>query len=218
MTLAEAVRQTWPFGGLPIGGVFLGQADGPLLGVARLGGPLGLTLAVYVGGVAWPRWPSAVRAVRDRRRVRRSTARRPGTRPAGARTGHRPRASACPGARPGSGRWSPGGVRDPRRVVAAGLGPSRPDGGPSVGTVSSAAVQGGGPRGFPSPRSTRPVVRAAAGVRHRTAPLEPTGRRTAAGPVARGRGLPRRAAGRLPRGAVARRRWPPPCTPPWSSG
>ena len=51
MTLAEAVRQTWPFGGLPIGGVFLGQADGPVLGVARLGGPLGLTAAVYVGGV-----------------------------------------------------------------------------------------------------------------------------------------------------------------------
>ena len=51
MTLAEAVRQSWPFGGLPIGGVFLGQAGGPLLSVARLGGPLGLTLAVYVGGV-----------------------------------------------------------------------------------------------------------------------------------------------------------------------
>ena len=33
MTLAEAVRMTWPFGGLPLGGVFLGQADGPVLGV-----------------------------------------------------------------------------------------------------------------------------------------------------------------------------------------
>ena len=42
---------TWPFGGLPLGGVFLGQADGPVLGVARLGGPLALTAAVYVGGV-----------------------------------------------------------------------------------------------------------------------------------------------------------------------
>jgi apolipoprotein N-acyltransferase len=38
-TLAEAVRMTWPFGGLPLGGVFLGQADGPLLQLARLGGP-----------------------------------------------------------------------------------------------------------------------------------------------------------------------------------
>ena len=51
MTLAEAARMQWPFGGLPIGGVFLGQADGPVLGVARLGGPLGLTAAVYLGGV-----------------------------------------------------------------------------------------------------------------------------------------------------------------------
>jgi len=51
-TLAEAVRMTWPFGGLPVGGVFLGQADGPLLVVARVGGPLLLTAAVWTGGVA----------------------------------------------------------------------------------------------------------------------------------------------------------------------
>jgi apolipoprotein N-acyltransferase len=51
-TLVEAVRQTWPFGGLPLGGVFLGQADGPLLGLARLGGPLLLTLAVWGSGAA----------------------------------------------------------------------------------------------------------------------------------------------------------------------
>src|SRR5580704_2635581 len=51
LSLAEAARMQWPFGGLPIGGVFLGQADGPVLGVARLGGPLGLTAAVYLGGV-----------------------------------------------------------------------------------------------------------------------------------------------------------------------
>jgi len=51
LTLSEAVRMNWPFGGLPLGGVFLGQADGPVLGVARLGGPLALTAAVYLGGV-----------------------------------------------------------------------------------------------------------------------------------------------------------------------
>ena len=39
-TLAEALRMTWPFGGLPLGGVFLGQARGPLVQLARLGGPL----------------------------------------------------------------------------------------------------------------------------------------------------------------------------------
>ena len=51
-TLAEWVRMTWPFGGLPLGGVFLGQADGPLVQLARLGGPLLITAGVWAGGVA----------------------------------------------------------------------------------------------------------------------------------------------------------------------
>ena len=51
-TLAEAVRMTWPFGGLPLGGVFLGQAGGPLVQLARLGGPLLITAGVWAGGVA----------------------------------------------------------------------------------------------------------------------------------------------------------------------
>ena len=50
-TLAEALRMTWPFGGLPLGGVFLGQANGPLLQLARIGGPLLLTAGVWAGGV-----------------------------------------------------------------------------------------------------------------------------------------------------------------------
>jgi apolipoprotein N-acyltransferase len=50
-TLLEAARMTWPFGGLPLGGVFLGQANGPLLQLARLGGPLVLTASVWAGGV-----------------------------------------------------------------------------------------------------------------------------------------------------------------------
>ena len=33
-TLAEALRMSWPFGGLPLGGVFLGQAGGPLVQLA----------------------------------------------------------------------------------------------------------------------------------------------------------------------------------------
>ncbi|MGH9083358.1 MAG: apolipoprotein N-acyltransferase, partial [Acidimicrobiales bacterium] len=48
----EAVRSTWPWGGLPLGGVFLGQAGGPWLDAARLGGPLLLTLVVWAGGAA----------------------------------------------------------------------------------------------------------------------------------------------------------------------
>jgi apolipoprotein N-acyltransferase len=51
-TLLEALRMTWPFGGLPIGGAFLGQAGGPLLGTARIGGPLLLTALVWLGGAA----------------------------------------------------------------------------------------------------------------------------------------------------------------------
>jgi apolipoprotein N-acyltransferase len=50
-TLAEALRMTWPFGGLPLGGVFLGQANGPLVDLARLGGPLLLTAGVWAAGV-----------------------------------------------------------------------------------------------------------------------------------------------------------------------
>lgn len=49
-TILEAIRMTWPFGGLPIGGVFLGQAGGPLLATARIGGPLLLTALVWAGG------------------------------------------------------------------------------------------------------------------------------------------------------------------------
>jgi len=40
LTLAEWARQTWPFGGLPLGGIALGQANGPLAPTARLGGSL----------------------------------------------------------------------------------------------------------------------------------------------------------------------------------
>ena len=50
-TLAEALRMTWPFGGLPLGGVFLGQARAPLVELARLGGPLLMTAGVWAAGV-----------------------------------------------------------------------------------------------------------------------------------------------------------------------
>ena len=126
LTLAEAVRMNWPFGGLPIGGVFLGQADGPLLGIARLGGPLALTAAVFVGGVCvavlvgsvsdrrWPAGAAASTTTVDRRRTA-----------------------------------VPVGVIALVLVCAAGLvAQGAPDGGPSTGAVTTAAVQGGGARGF----------------------------------------------------------------------
>jgi len=52
LVLVEAVRGTWPFGGLPISGVDLGQVGGPLEGAARIGGRLLLVGLVGAGGVA----------------------------------------------------------------------------------------------------------------------------------------------------------------------
>lgn len=65
-TLLEAVRDRWPFGGMPLGGLALGQSGGPLLGLARLGGPLALAAATTTLGVALahlsrPARPAALR-------------------------------------------------------------------------------------------------------------------------------------------------------------
>jgi apolipoprotein N-acyltransferase len=143
MTLAEAARMSWPFGGLPIGGVFLGQAGGPVLNVARLGGPLALTLAVYVGGVgvgALVEWGLA--------RWRGTRARR--TSAGGSRRG--------PGGRP-TGRPLAVGTLGVALVVAASLvGAVAPDGGPPVGHLTVAAVQGGGRRGFRDGHRVPPSV------------------------------------------------------------
>jgi apolipoprotein N-acyltransferase len=67
-TLLEALRMSWPFGGVPLGGVFLGQAGGPLVQAARVGGPLLVTAAVWAGGVALATVASRVAAWRERRR------------------------------------------------------------------------------------------------------------------------------------------------------
>jgi apolipoprotein N-acyltransferase len=52
LVLVEQVRGTWPFGGLPISGIDLGQVGGPLAPAARIGGRLLLVALVGVGGVA----------------------------------------------------------------------------------------------------------------------------------------------------------------------
>src|SRR5580658_9655721 len=49
LVLAELARGYFPFGGLPLGGIALGQMDGPVAGTARLGGPL---LVIGVVGLA----------------------------------------------------------------------------------------------------------------------------------------------------------------------
>lgn len=65
LSLVEAVRGTWPFGGLPISGIELGQVGGPLAGAARLGGRLLLVALVGAGGsvlaaVVRRRWRAAL--------------------------------------------------------------------------------------------------------------------------------------------------------------
>jgi apolipoprotein N-acyltransferase len=117
-TLLEAVRFAWPFGGLPLGGVFLGQAGGPLLVSARLGGPLLLSALVWLGGAG------AAEIVGGLGR------RRGGT-------------SAQEYGRSGAGLLALGVVTG--LVVVAVLSPA---GGPTVGRVRVAVVQGGGRRGF----------------------------------------------------------------------
>ena len=167
LTLAEAWRMAWPFGGLPLGGVFLGQADGPVLGVARLGGPLALTAAVYVGGVGVGALVEAVvRAGRDGWRARQFARVDPASMAASAGTGDTEPSkgilSLIADAFAGCGRLVRAGVIAIIVVlVVATAADHAPDGGGSVGTVTAAAVQGGGARGFRKSQINPAVVLAA---------------------------------------------------------
>ena len=51
-TLAEALRFSWPFGGVPLASLGISQAAGPLAGVVRVGGVVLLTWVVFQVGVA----------------------------------------------------------------------------------------------------------------------------------------------------------------------
>ncbi len=48
LCLAEYGRDNWPFGGLPIGSLALGQTNGPLINLARLGGPILIVFWLYL--------------------------------------------------------------------------------------------------------------------------------------------------------------------------
>lgn len=52
VVLAEFTRWSWPFGGVPLATLPMGQAAGPLAPVVRVGGPLLLVALVVVVGVA----------------------------------------------------------------------------------------------------------------------------------------------------------------------
>ena len=51
-TLVEALRFSWPFGGVPLASMGIGQAGGPLIIVARVGGVILLTWVVFQLGFA----------------------------------------------------------------------------------------------------------------------------------------------------------------------
>ncbi|HVC14116.1 MAG TPA: apolipoprotein N-acyltransferase [Acidimicrobiales bacterium] len=132
-TLAEALRVSWPFGGLPLGGVFLGQAAGPLLDAARLGGPLLLTALVWLGGAGLATSAGAASRAWT------------GDVPAWRLAGGSPWRRAGGAPRPAS---SAVGTAAVALVAAAGVGGLfAPAGGAPARTVTVALVQGGGRRG-----------------------------------------------------------------------
>lgn len=117
-TLLEAARSAWPFGGLPVAGAALGQAGGPLLPAARLGGPLLLAALVFLGGA--------------------------GLATLGALAARVPGAD---GSRGSLRRAAAGGASVAIVAAVAVAGVLAPDGGRSSGRVEVALVQGGGRRG-----------------------------------------------------------------------
>jgi apolipoprotein N-acyltransferase len=123
MVLAEWLRDIWPFGGLPLGGVALGQVGGPLAGAARLGGPLLLTGLVWLGGAGIGSVVVATtRFVRHR----------------GAHGAFRVYRVAVIG-----------GILSVAAVISLGaVGAISPDGGKGTKSLTVALVQGGGVRGF----------------------------------------------------------------------
>lgn len=49
--LCESLRGAWPFGGVPLSLLAVGQVGGPLAGIARIGGVLGIALVTVLIGV-----------------------------------------------------------------------------------------------------------------------------------------------------------------------
>lgn len=58
-TLAEALRFSFPFGGVPLASLAVAQASSPFVGLSRIGGPLLLTYVVWQIGFVVARWPFA---------------------------------------------------------------------------------------------------------------------------------------------------------------
>ena len=132
LTLAEWLRERWPFGGVPPGGIALGQVGGPLLGTARIGGTVLLVGVVYLTG-------SAIVDL--------------------AAHGLRPYRSHAGG--PPQGLIAPC-MSLTVVIALAIWGAFAADGGLPVRTLHVAVVQGGGRRGLSDQQVPAPVVYAAA--------------------------------------------------------
>jgi apolipoprotein N-acyltransferase len=140
-TLAESIRMTWPFGGLPLGGVFLGQARGPLVQLARLGGPLLITAGVWAGGVVVATAGTALWIRFGRARARQTDGQTDG--------------------QTGSPRLIGTLVITAGIIVLAVVGLVAPDGGAPLRSVRVAMVQGGGRRGLSKEQTSPTSVLAA---------------------------------------------------------
>jgi len=158
LVLAEAVRGAWPFGGLPLAGIELGQVAGPLAPVARLGGRLLIVALVGLAGAAL----ASAAAVAIGRRSGRSDVARRGAGDAGGRGRFavwRTRSVVEPATGtetttppPPPSRGTPAGlvpaVAALAIVIATAVGGAVAPAGRADGELRVAAVQGGGPRGF----------------------------------------------------------------------
>lgn len=52
VAVIEILRWSWPFGGVPLSNLAVGQVDGPLAPILRVGGPFLLVQVTVIGGVA----------------------------------------------------------------------------------------------------------------------------------------------------------------------
>jgi len=132
LTLSEWLRENWPFGGVPPGGIALGQVSGPLAATARLGGTVLLVGMTYLAGVALGELAVQWRNVHTFKDPR------------------------------GLGPVAGGVVSLVFVALLALWGGLAPDGGPPVGSLRAAIVQGGGRRGLSDLQVPPSVVYAAA--------------------------------------------------------
>ncbi len=171
MVLAGYFRERWPFGGLPVGGIELGQAASPLGLTGRLGGPLLIVWLVWLGGaglgllfvsyfphlqfknVSLPYKNSLLGRltggtgkvdndvdVVDGEAVHQVTV-------GSTAVGQVKTKAFANGAEGGKYSWLAGSIALGVVVVVTIVGMFAPDGGPPVGHLRVAAVQGGGKRG-----------------------------------------------------------------------